>query len=75
MSNQNLSDQVAILEAINNVRMEMQLAHSRGASPFEMRDITVRLVNLYSLLNVRRLAQVAADMDAIENSSQELMAA
>lgn len=67
MENHRLSDQLEILSAINSVRNEMKKAHLRRAPLIEMHEITIRLVTLYSLLDVKQIAHKLDQADQDQN--------
>ena len=64
-----LVDQVLILKSIQVVREELAIAHINQADIRTTTDIMDRLSNLYSCLDVTRLAEIAKEKD--ERSSYD----
>lgn len=68
MQNQRLSDQVVILESILDLKKELEVAHYTGAPKSVGYEILGRLINLYSVLDIKGLAEAAQLVDA-QNSN------
>lgn len=59
--NRRIGDQVLVLDAIRSVRSELNRA--KDESSIVTGEILVRLVTLYSLLNVEQLKDIAEQAD------------
>lgn len=61
--NRRLNDQVLILEAVSSVRKEFRASVERGDSFLDTGPILIRLVTLYSLLDVEQIKEAVDAMD------------
>lgn len=62
--NRRMSDQALILEAISDVRDELKSASSNADNTSaEISEVLVRLANLYSLLDVKRIKVLVESAD------------